>query len=151
VVFRWLMGFFKRLFGVWDEHEWGYYTYTALDPKQPAFQRWEVQLKSAAKPPETPQEELLPAKMHTLLLHDKTGLTLDDVVYFSTDLGRVELLAKKLRHELQGQDTGWFWFNNIHRRNLDFIHNIKLGEDLKEGQASTDELEETRREFFRGN
>ena len=44
----------------------------------------------------TPAEETMPVKTFTLVLHDKTGLTLEDVVYFSTDLGRVEVLQKKL-------------------------------------------------------
>jgi hypothetical protein len=150
MVFRWLLGFFKRLFGIWDEHEWGYYTYTALDPKQPALQRWDVLVKTADKTPETPQEELLPRKTYTLVLHDKTGLTLEDVVYFSTELGKVEALEKKLKHDLQGNNCGWFWFKHIHQRNLDFIHSLKLDEGPLEGQATQDELEATRREFFRG-
>ena len=151
MVFRWLIGFFKRIFMVWDEHEWGYYTYTALDPKLAANQRWEVRLKTAEKPPETEADERLPQKTYTLVLHDKTGLTLEDVVYFSTELGKVEALEKKLKHDLQGNDCGWFWFKHIHRRNLDFIHSLKLNEGDLEGQsAGDDDLEATRREFFRG-
>jgi hypothetical protein len=150
MVGRWLVGFFKRIFGIWDEHEWGYYVHTALDPKLPAFQRWEVRLKSADAPPETPGDELLPKKTYTVVLHDKTGLALEDVVYFSTDLGKVEVLQRKLNFELQSRNAGWFWHDHIHHRNLDFIHTLKVGEDLREGQASADEIEATRREFFRG-
>jgi len=64
--------------------------------------------------------------------------------------GKVEALEKKLKHDLQGNNAGWFWFKHIHRRNLDFIHTLKLDEGIQEGGAESDELEATRREFFRG-
>jgi hypothetical protein len=149
MVWRWIVGFFKRLVRVWDEREASYYTYNGLDPALPAFQRWELQLKSTDKPPETPAEELLPRKTHTVVLHDKYGLSLDDVVYFTNDLGRAELLEKKLAHELQSRNSGWFWYDQIHYRNLDFIHGIRLGEEIVEGSAGDDDLEATRRDFFR--
>jgi hypothetical protein len=146
---RWLVGFFKRIFNVWDDKEWDYYTHTGLDPKLPAFQRWQLQMHSTDKPPTTPEEELLPKKTHTLVLRDKTGLTPEDIVYFNNDLGRVEVLEKKLQQELQTRNAGWFWSDQIRNRNLDFIHGMKLGEALQEGTTADDELEQTRREFFR--
>lgn len=146
---RWIVGFFKRLFSIYDDREWAYYAYTGMDPKIPAFTRWEVGLHSTDKPAETAADELLPKKTHTLILHDKTGLTQDDVVYFNTDLGRVQVLEKKLAEELRTRNAGWFWHDQIHRRNLDFIHGMKLGEDIKEDDTDED-LEETRRQFFRG-
>lgn len=150
MIARWILGFFKRLFNIWDDREWDYYTHTALDPKVPAFTRWELKLHSSDKQPETAADELLPKKTHTLVLHDKTGLSSEDVVYFNSDLTRVEVVEKKLAEELRSRNAGWFWHDQIKRRNLDFIHNMKLGEALPETTAADDELEETRRQFFRG-
>jgi hypothetical protein len=147
---RWILGFFKRILNIWDDREWDYYTHTALDPKLPAFSRWQVSLHSKQQAPESEADQLLPKQNHTLILHDKSGLTQDDIVYFSTDLGRVEILEKKLQTELRSRNAGWFWFDQIKNRNLDFIHNIKLGEDLPESTAADDDIESTRREFFRG-
>jgi hypothetical protein len=150
MVGRWLVGFFKRIFNIWDDREWAYYTQTALDPKLPAFSRWDLNLHSTDKPPQGPEDELLPKKQHTIILHDKTGLTPEDIVYFHTDLGRVQILEKKLQEELRSRNAGWFWFDQIRNRNLDFIHNLRMAETLPmEGSAEEQDLDAMRREFFR--
>lgn len=147
---RWILGFFKRIFNIWDDREWDYYTHTGLDPRLPAFSRWELKRHSTDKPGAGDGDALLPQKNHTLILHDKTGLTQDDIVYFNSDLGRVDVLSKKMEEELRSRNAGWFWFDQIKNRNLDFIHVLKLGEELQEANAAEDDIESTRREFFRG-
>jgi hypothetical protein len=149
MVGRWIVGFLRWVVRQWDEKEWAYYTRTGLDPGQPAFRRWDLQLKTTDLPPETPAEERVPRKNYSLILHDKNGLTLDEVVYFTPDLGRAEALEKKLNEELQTRDSGWFWHDQIRHRNLDFIHNLRLGEEVMEGSAGDDDQEATRKEFFR--
>jgi hypothetical protein len=147
---RWLLGLFRYLLRQWDEKEWTYYARTGLDPNLPAFKRWELQLKTTELAPENATEEKLPRKNYSVILHDKYGLSLDDVVYFTPDLGRAEALEKRLNDELQSRDSGWFWHDQIAHRNLDFIHNLRLGEQIVEGSAGDeDDLEATKREFFR--
>jgi hypothetical protein len=149
MVWRWFVGLLRRLVNLWDGLEWAYYARVGLDPTLPAFRRWELKQKAAELPPDAEDDGLLPQKTYTLILHDKYGLTAEDVLYFSTDLGRVEVLHKRLDDELQSRNSAWFWHYQIVHRNFDFIHGMRLGEDLAEGVIEEEDAEAMRRDFFR--
>jgi hypothetical protein len=149
VIVRCVIGFFKTLVNLWGWYEWFYYTRTGFDPKTPAFHRWEVHVREAAKEPETEAERLLPAKNHWLMLRDKFMQTGDEVIFYSTDKDRMDALRDEYNRELRTRTSGDFYYSMVKGRNLDFIHEYKpLGEEpLVEGIEVSEE--EEREKFLR--
>ena len=146
---RWFVGFFKALFNIWDWDEWFYYTKAGLDPKIPAKDRWDIEMRVDAKPPETRAEEIMPLKHHMVMLHDKFGQSADEVVFFTTDPDKANALIDEFKRELRTRTSGNFYYRMIKRRNLDAFHEYKVqGEEpLVEGQEIDPEQE--REKFLR--
>jgi hypothetical protein len=146
VVVRWLVGLVKHLTGIWQVSEWNYYAKTSLDPKIAAFQRWEVAVKADAKPPDNDRERLLPQTSYKVILHDKYGLTPEDVIFFTVKKDQAEGVEAQYLKELRSRSCGEFYYSMIKNRQLDFFHNFHaVGDEVKEGG---DVDEETRREMF---
>ena len=149
MVMRWFAGFFKALCNIWDWDEWFYHTKTGLDPKLPAHSRWEIQHKVEDKPPASDAERIMPLKNHMVVLQDKFSLTPDDVVFYTTDHDKANMIVEEFKRELRSRTSGNFYYKMIKRRNLDFIHNYKFSaaEPLVEGTEIDPEQE--REKFHR--
>ncbi|MBN2082427.1 hypothetical protein JW859_09500 [bacterium] len=149
IIVRWIVGFFKTIVNLWGWYEWFYYTKTGFDPKAAAHQRWECFVKAADKVPETEAERLLPTKNHWLILRDKFMQTPDEVVFYSTDRERLEVLKEEYEREMRTRTAGDFYYKMIKSRNLDFIHGYKLlsEEPLVEGLEI--DAEQEREKFLR--
>ena len=106
IVVRALIGFIKALIRIWDQEEWFYYTKTGLDPKLPAFQRWDIFTKQEDKEPETEAERIMPKKNFWVILRDKFMLTPEEVIFFTTDPDKVEALLEEYQSELRTRTSG---------------------------------------------
>ena len=145
LVARWFTGLFKRLFAGWEDREWFYYNRCGLDPKPPAYQRWEVRMKTSERPPEV--EGGLPEHSYSVILDDKYGLTAEDLVFTTNMLDKAQAVLQQFERELRTRSCGDFYYTNIRNRRLDFFHNFKaVGNEPLEGSAEIDE--ETEREKF---
>lgn len=149
IVVRWIIGFFKTLVNLWGWYEWFYYTRTGFDPKQPAWQRWEIYVKASDKEPETEAERLLPTMNHRLILRDKFMQSPDEIIFYSTDKEKVDRLQEEYQREMRTRTSGDFYYKMVKGRNLDFIHAYKVpGEEpLVEGGEIDEEQE--REKFLR--
>lgn len=145
-VIRWFVGFFKALFRIWDQEEWFYYAKTGLDPRIPAFQRWDVLVREELKTPETEAEELLRPRNYRVILHDKYMQTPEEVIFFTTDKDKIDALEAQYRRELDSRTSGDFYYRMVKGRQLDFYHNYKIASEAINEGAEVDE--ETRREMF---
>ncbi|MCC7477951.1 hypothetical protein IT575_05780 [bacterium] len=141
-----IRGFFMSLFGLWTQDEWFYYSRTGLDPRLPAYQRWAVRVHAEDKLPDSEAERLMPVKNQTVILEDKYMLTGEEVLFYSTDAGKIGALVRKYEDELRSRSCGEFYFRNIKNRQLDFFHNFKEPSEQPPEEAEIDE--ETRRNMF---
>ncbi|MCH7471676.1 hypothetical protein IIA79_01800 [bacterium] len=149
IVARWLLGFVKALFRIWDQSEWFYYAKTGIDPSLPAFQRWEVKVKEEDKPPESEAEDLLPLTNRWVILHDLFMQMPEEVLLYTTDPDKVDALVQQYERELRSRTSGDFYYTMVKGRQLDFFHDFKvLGQEpLVEGTAIDEEQE--REKFLR--
>ena len=147
LIVRWLTGLFKSLFGIWTKFEWSYYTSTGLDPKLPAFQRFEVKQHISDKVPETEAERLLPLKNRSVVLKDKYAQMPDEVLFFNTDADRTGAIVEEYERKLQTMSAGDFYLKMVRHRDLEFIHNMRFDtEPIRE--ATSEEMAEQEREKF---
>lgn len=147
MIVRWLTGFFKALFGIWTKFEWSYYAATGLDPKLPAFDRFEVVLRMTDKPPENDAERLLPRKNRSVILKDKYHQAPDEVLFFDTDADRSGAVIQEYERKLKELSAGEFYVKMVRQRNLEFIHTMRF--DTEPAAAVSDEeLAEQEREKF---
>jgi len=149
IIVRWIVGFFKTIVNLWGWYEWFYYTKTGFDPKTPALQRWECFVKEADKVPETEAERLLPTKNHWLILRDKFMQSRDEVLFYSTDLERLEVLKEEYEREMRTRSSGDFYYKMIKSRNLDFIHGYKLPSEEPLVEGLDMDAEQEREKFLR--
>jgi len=148
IVIRFFVGFFKTLVNLWGWSEWFYYNKTGLDPKLPAFQRWEIFTREEDKTPESRAEELLPRKNIWVILRDKFMQSPEEVLFYSTDNDKVKALTEEYNRELRTRTSGDFYYSMIKGRNLDFVHHLKpTTEPLVEGTEIDPEQE--REKFLR--
>ncbi len=146
MLLRFLMGFFKAVVNIWSQEEWFYYAKTGLDPKLPAFQRWDIATRVEDKPAESEAERVMPLKNRWVILKDKFMLSPDDVVFFTTDQDKVDNLLEGYRRELRTRTSGEFYYKMVKGRNLDSFHIAPItGESMVEG---TEIDEEQKREMF---
>jgi hypothetical protein len=146
IIVRFLTGFFKALVSIWSQEEWFYYAKTGLDPKLPAFQRWEVSTRVEDKVPDNDAERLMPLKNRWVMLKDKFMLAPDEIVFFTTDADKVENLLEGYRRELRTRSSGEFYYKMVKGRNLDYFHTAQaIGEPMIEG---TEIDEDQKREMF---
>jgi hypothetical protein len=145
IIVRCIIGFFRTLVRLWDNTEWFYYNRTGLDPKLPAYQRWNLTVRAEDKTPETEAERVLPVKNYTVVLQDKYMLTSDEIIFFSTDKDKVDALQEKYERELKHRTSGDFYYEMIRNRRLDFYHNYRIPTGEVEA-AEPDE--QTRRDMF---
>src|SRR5687768_1263709 len=101
---RWFTGLLKRLFGGWEDREWFYYNRTGLDPKPPAYERWTVRMKDEQRPPEIPGD--LPTHSYSVILEDKYGLTLEDMVFNTSMLDKAQAVLQQFERELRTRSCG---------------------------------------------
>jgi hypothetical protein len=148
MVIRWLIGFFPALVRLWDQTEWFYYAKTGFPPKTPAFQRWDIYVKTEPKTPDTDAERLLPLTNRLVILKDMFMQTPDEVLFFTTEADKVDKLVEEYRRELRTRTAGDFYYRMVKGRNLDFFH-VYTGakEPLIEG-TEIDE-EQAREKFLR--
>lgn len=147
MIVRWVVGFVKALFGIWNKFEWSYYASTGLDPKLPAFDRFEVVLRTSNKAPETEAERLLPRKNRSVVLKDKYSQMPDEVLFFDTDEDRSAAVIQEYERKLKTLSAGEFYFKMVRQRDLEFIHNMRF--DTEPTKAATaEELAEQEREKF---
>ncbi len=149
MVIRWIQGFFKALFNIWDWDEWFYYAKNGLDPKLPAADRWDIQLRAEAKPPANAAERIMPLKNHMVVLHDKFSQRPDDVVFYTTDPDKAKTMVDEFLRELRTRTSGNFFYKMIKRRNLDFIHNFKVSTDDHLVEGTEIDAEQEREKFHR--
>ncbi len=149
MIIRWFAGFFKALFNIWDWDEWFYHTKTGMDPKLPAADRWDIQLKVEAKPPVSEAERIMPLKNHMVVLHDKFSQRPDDVIFFTTDPDKARTMVDEFKRELRSRTSGNFFYKMIKRRNLDFIHNYKVTVDDQLVEGTEIDAEQEREKFLR--
>ena len=148
MVIRWLIGLFPALFQQWSQPEWFYFAKTGFPPKTPAFQRWDIFVKTEPKPPETESERLLPQINRWVLLKDKFMQTADEVLFFTTEADKVDALVEQYKRELRTRTAGDFYYTMVKGRNLDFFHVYTgLKEPLIEGQEI--DAEQEREKFLR--
>src|SRR6185436_16757076 len=124
IIVRWLVGLLKRLFAGWEDREWFYYNRTGLDPKMPAYLRWEVRLKDEPKEPQTDAERLMPLRNYAVILTDKLGFTAEDMVFFTQQLDKAQAVHEQYQRELRTRSAGDFYYRMVKNRQLDFFHNF---------------------------
>ena len=148
MVVRWFYGFFLALVRLWDQTEWFYYAKTGFNPKLPAFQRWEVHVKTEAKAPDTDAERVLPLTNRWVMLRDKFAQRPDEVLFFTTEPDKVDALVKEYDSELHTRTSGDFYYTMVKGRNLDYFHVYSnLKETLVEGKEI--DAEQEREKFLR--
>jgi len=145
-ILRWLIGFGKTFVNLWSFQEWFYYTRTGLDPKLPAFQRWDIRVREDDKVPETASERLLPTKNRWVILKDKFSQRPDDVLFFTTDPDKVKALVDEYRRELRTRTSGEFFYTMVKGRRLEAFHDFHL--PVEPLPASQEVSEEEEREKF---
>ena len=149
IIVRCIIGFFKTLVNLWGWYEWFYYTRTGFDPKIPAAQRWEIYGKAENKLPETEEEQLLPTQNNWLILRDKFMQSPDEVIFYSTDKEKVDVLQEEYIREMRTRTSGDFYYKMIKGRNLDFIHSYKFPGDLPLDEGGEIDPEQEREKFLR--
>jgi hypothetical protein len=147
IIVRWLTGLIKGLFGIWNKFEWEYYTATGLDPKLPAFDRFEVVLRTADKTPETETERVLPRKNRTVVLKDKYHQMPDEIIFFDTDADRSGAVIQEYDRKMKTLSAGEFYVKMVRHRDLEFIHTMRF-ETESITSVSNEELAEQEREKF---
>jgi hypothetical protein len=146
IIVRCIVGFFKTLVNIWSFQEWFYYNRTGLDPKVPAFERWELMVRVDDKVPETAAERMMPLKNRWVILKDKFMLSPDEVIFFTTDSEKVDNLMEGYQRSLRTRTSGEFYYTMIKGRNLDYFHTAPtIGEPMVEGQEVD---EEQKRDMF---
>lgn len=146
VLFRWLLGLVKALFGAWSQPEWFYYAKTGLDPKLPAFQRWAVKLKQESRPEGPGEDDMLRPRSFSVVLHDNFMLTPEEVIFFTPDKDKVDALQEQYERELHSRSSGDFYYTMVKGRKLDFFHNFKVVQAVPLEASEIDE--EQKREMF---
>ncbi|GEM_PF-2295924 len=149
IIVRAIIGFFKTLVNIWGWHEWFYYTRSGFDPKVPAARRWEIYVKAEDKAPETAAEELLPTRNHWLILRDKFMQAPDEVIFYSTDREKVEVLQQQYEREMRTRSSGDFYYKMVKGRNLDFIHTYKHLDEEPLVEGTEIDAEQEREKFLR--
>lgn len=149
VIIRCVVGFFKTLVNLWDWYEWFYYTRTGFDPKIPAAQRWEIYVRSEDKVPETDSERLLPTKNNRLILRDKFMQMPDEVIFYSTDKEKVDVLCEGYEREMRTRTSGDFYYKMVKGRNLDFIHSYRAAGNQPLVEGTEIDAEQEREKFLR--
>jgi len=104
-----------------------------LDPRDPAYLRWGMAVKTENLPPRTELEQEVPPKLYKRILRDKFGFRPDDVFYFSQDKRRVDVCLNKLLEELRCRTAAEFYSMWILNRNLDFLTGVKDDFEFEEG------------------
>lgn len=145
IIIRWVLGLFRLLLGAWSQPELAYYAKTGLDPKIPAFQRWEVKVKQEEKRV-SQEEEMLKPRSYSVFLIDKFMLTPEDLVFFTADKDKVDALQGQYERELRSRSSGDFYYSMVKGRKLDFFHNFKVVQERPLEASEIDE--EQKREMF---
>lgn len=148
IVFRWLIGFFKTLINLWSWYEWFYYTRTGLDPKLPAFQRWEISTRIEDKRPESDAERIMPLQNRWVILKDKFLLRPEEVLFFTTDQDKVNAVLEQYQRELRTRTSGEFYYKMVRGRHLEDFHEFRVPSEVIPGTAEAD-AEQEREKFLR--
>jgi hypothetical protein len=149
IIIRCFIGFFKTLVNLWGWYEWFYYTKTGFDPKTPAHTRWEIGLRSEDKAPDTDAERVLPVQNHLVELRDRYMQTPDEVIFYSTDRDKVEVLMEQYNRELKTRSSGDFYYKMIKGRDLAYIHKYKIPGDEPLVEGGEVDPEQEREKFLR--
>jgi len=148
MVFRWLIGFAKALINLWSQDEWFYYAKTGLDPKLPAFQRWEISTRIEDKKPDSEAERIMPLKNRWVILRDKFMLRPEDVLFFTTDQDKVNAVLEQYQRELRTRTSGEFYYKMVKGRHLEDFHEFRVPTETIPGTPEA-EAEQEREKFLR--